>query len=96
MNAQTDCVTLTGLINIASVVDYRDRMMTEIVGKTRVVFDLEALQLDGSAVIALLVDVFRAARKTGVDIEYRCCSPQLMKIAEVNGVDSILPLHPLS
>ena len=87
---------MTGLVNIESVVDYRDKMMAEIVGKTRVAFDLETLELDGSAVIALLVDVLRAAKKTGVNVEYQGCSPQLMKIAAVNGVDNILPLHPLS
>lgn len=96
MNTRTDCVAITGLVNIESVVEYRDRMLAEIAGKTRVAFDLETLELDGSAVIALLVDVLRAARKTGVDVEYQRCSPQLMRIAAVNGVDNILPLHPLS
>ena len=96
MNTQTDCVAMTGLINIESVIGYRNKMMAEIDGKTSVAFDLETLELDGSAVIALLVDVFRVAKETGVDIEYQRCSPKLMKIAAVNGVDNILPMHPLS
>jgi len=96
VNTRTDRVAITGLVNIESVVDYRAKMMAEIVGKTRVAFDLETLELDGSAVIALLVDVLRVAKKTGVDVEFQRCSPQLMKIAAVNGVDNILPLHPLS
>jgi|TARA_B110000196_G_C21040560_1_gene612279 hypothetical protein len=32
---------MTGLINIESVVGYRNKMMAEIDGKTRVAFDLE-------------------------------------------------------
>ena len=90
-----DNVAMIGLVAIESVVDYRDKMVSEIVGKSRVVFDIEALELDGSAIITLWVDIFRAAKKAGVDIEYRGCSPKLMKIAEVNGVNNILPLKSL-
>lgn len=71
-------------------------MMAEIVGEIRVAFDLETIEMDGSAVIALLVDVLRVAKKSGVAVEFQGCSSQLMKIAAVNGVDNILPLHPLS
>lgn len=73
-----------------------DHVVLQIVGKTRVAFDLETIELDGSAVIALLVDVLPVAKKSGVAVEFQGCSSQLMKIAAVNGVDNILPLHPLS
>ena len=73
-----------------------DHVVLQIVGKTRVVFYLETIELDGSAVIALLVDALRVAKKSGVAVESQGCSSQLMKIAAVNGVDNILPLHPLS
>ena len=48
-----DNVAMIGLVAIESVVDYRDKMVSEIVGKSRVVFDIEALELDGSAIITL-------------------------------------------
>tara|TARA_E500000331_G_scaffold344107_1_gene379910 strand:+ start:1774 stop:2064 length:291 start_codon:yes stop_codon:yes gene_type:complete len=87
-------VTLQGLVSIDSVVSFSELMMSELNNSrsAKVVFDLSKLELEGSAVIALLVGVMREARRLGIEIEYKSCSTSLIEIAEVSGVDQILPL----
>lgn len=87
-------MTLQGLVSIDSVVSFSELMMSELNNSrsAKVVFDLSKLELEGSAVIALLVGVMREARRLGIEIEYKSCSTSLIEIAEVSGVDQILPL----
>jgi anti-anti-sigma regulatory factor len=87
-------IALLGRVNVETVLDFREQMLAHLLSRpgSRVVFDLSSLQIDGSVVLALLVDILRESKKLGTSVEYRACPSSVIKIAELSGVERILPL----
>lgn len=59
-----------------------------------VVLDLGAVTRTDSAGLALLVEWIRAARRSKKTILFRNIPAQMMAVAEVVGLDSLLPVTP--
>ena len=61
------------------------------VGAGQVQMDLSGITRVDSAGIALLIELIRTIRKRGGDVSLEHAPPQLMAIATVSGLDTVLP-----
>ena len=91
-----EVVSLTGTVNLGTVTRLLADALAEArshrVGELHV--DLNALEVEGSAVITLLLSLKREL--TGYDLQFTGASPDLLSIARSSGVADILKLEAAS
>lgn len=82
---------LGGRLDLDTVADYKSRGILALRGdKEFVRFDLAEAEINGSAVIALLVAIQREAERLNKKVEFVNCSETLLAIADACGVGEIL------
>jgi len=86
---------LAGMVDVDTVAEYRDSLvgMISVVKSEKIEIKLGNIEIQGSAVIALLISILRESRSRGKNLVFRNCSEKLHAIASACGVDEILPLH---
>lgn len=82
---------LEGELTFATVPDAWQPSDGAFVGEAEVRLDLSAITRVDSAGIALLIELTRAARSAGTALHLDHAPPQLMALAEVGGLDKVLP-----
>jgi len=81
---------ISGELTFSTVPDVGRTALGEI-ADTPVQVDLAGITRVDSAGIALLIELIRRVRKRGGDISLTHAPPQLMAIARVSGLDTVLP-----
>ncbi len=86
---------LQGTISLDNVSAYRDQMINLLAEKPDLVeLDLSRSELNGSAVIALLVSIQRFARTENRNLSIVRSQPKLLEMAGISGLLDILPFEP--
>jgi phospholipid transport system transporter-binding protein len=83
---------LCGELNFATVPALLRAGDSLFEGRESVTLDLKNVSRSDSAGLALLVEWTRQAREHGATLEFRNIAPQMLAIAQVSGLDRILPL----
>ena len=83
---------LTGDVNVDTVADYRDSLKALILASSanEIELDLDQVESQGSAVIALLISLERESRFLDKRVIYQNCSVDLQAVAAACGVQEIL------
>jgi anti-anti-sigma factor len=85
---------LSGMVNVDTVAGYRDSLVEMIseVSFEEIEIDLREIEMQGSAVIALLISVLRESRFLEKEVRFSNCSVELHAIASACGLDKVLRL----
>jgi ABC-type transporter Mla MlaB component len=85
---------LSGMVNVDTVAEYRASLVEKITASqsSEVEVELSEIEMQGSAVIALLISVLREARSLDKTVLFLNCSEKLRAIASACGVDGILQI----
>ncbi len=88
------CFELSGLVSVDTVGDYRESLVELISASSvdEVEVELGKLEIQGSAVIVLLISIVRECRSLAKSVVFLHCSEELRAIASACGVDEILNL----
>jgi phospholipid transport system transporter-binding protein len=89
-------VEVDGLLEFATVTALLPVLEALLPDSGSLRVDLGGVRHADSAGLALLVHWQRLARRRGVTLELGNAPGQLMDMARLSGLDSILPLHPAS
>lgn len=81
---------LAGCLNLASVMAYREDVDTQIPADRSVTVNLEHLEVDGSASLALLVHLVRRARLAGGAVKFTRVPERLAAMADLAGLEAVL------
>jgi anti-anti-sigma factor len=89
------CLQLAGLINVDTVAEYRTSLVEKISASetNEVEVELSEIEMQGSAVIALLISILRESRSLDKTVLFLGCTEKLHAIASACGVDEILPMR---
>jgi phospholipid transport system transporter-binding protein len=88
-----DLLTVNGELTFAAVPDLLEQGAALLAMHSAPVrVDLGGVTRADSAGLALLIEWLRLARARRADIEFRNVPPQMLAIARVSGLDSVLPL----
>jgi len=90
--AGTASFVLRGELSFSTVSDLSRRSAGLLWQDEQVTLDLEGVTRTDSAGLALLVEWLRIARRKGKSIQFRNIPPQMMAVAQVVGLDSLLPV----
>lgn len=94
----TDATTyvLRGELSFSTVTDLSRRSAELLWRAEQVTLDLAGVTRTDSAGLALLVEWLRLAHRKGKVIQFRNIPPQMMAVAQVVGLDRLLPVTPSS
>ena len=94
----TDATTfvLRGELSFSTVTDLSRRSAGLLWNGERVTLDLAGVTRTDSAGLALLVEWLRLAQRKGKAIQFRNIPQQMMAVAQVVGLDKLLPVAPAS
>lgn len=84
---------LCGELNFANVPTLLREGGNLFDGQGQITLDLKEVTRSDSAGLALLVEWARQARERGTKLIFHNISPQMLAIAQVSGLDRILPLN---
>lgn len=84
---------LRGNLSIDSVPQLWDRTTGEFYDAPALTVDLGEVERADSAGLALLIEWTRRARGSGQDIRFTNLPDQMLAIARVSGLDTMLPFH---
>jgi phospholipid transport system transporter-binding protein len=88
-----DLLTVSGELSFATVPALLEQGSVLLAGcGERIRLDLGGVTRADSAGLALLIEWLRIARRRRAVIEFRNIPPQMLAIARVSGLDSVLPL----
>ncbi|MDK2797424.1 MAG: phospholipid transport system transporter-binding protein [Tepidiphilus sp.] len=87
-------VPLEGRIDLRSVTGFLDRWPEGVAAGSRVLVDASGVSGCDSSLVALLIDWLRRARRCGAMIEIAGLPHQALALAQLYGVDTLLPLAP--
>jgi len=85
-----ETVALEGELTFTTVPAAHERLREILDGRSRLVLDLASVGRADSASLALLVELQREARERGVELQMTGMPDQLMRLARLSGVDSLL------
>jgi len=93
---RTDPTTfvLRGELSFATVTDLSKRSAEMLWGAEQVTLDLAGVTRTDSAGLALLVEWLRHAHRKSKAIQFRNIPQQMMAVAQVAGLDKLLPVAP--
>lgn len=83
---------LRGELSFATVSELAKKSAGLLWRSEQVTLDLDGVTRTDSAGLALLVEWLRAARRQGKAIQFRNIPRQMMAVAEVVGLDKLLPV----
>lgn len=84
------CITVAGILNFDTVVALRDSGNQLMQQQSSVIFDLVAVKQVDSSALALLLAWYRHAKQQSKSISFINIPQQLVEIAELAGLSSIL------
>ena len=89
---------LSGTVNVETVSKYRDSLVEMISASStdQVEVELGEIEMQGSAVIALLISVLRESRNLNKSVQFQNPSEELCAIASACGVEEIQKKRALS
>ena len=87
-------VPLEGRIDLRSVTGFLDRWPDGAAAGSRILVDASGVSGCDSSLLALLIDWLRRARRCGARLEIAGLSQQAVALAQLYGVDTLLPLVP--
>ncbi|MFP6806888.1 MAG: STAS domain-containing protein [Pseudomonadales bacterium] len=87
-------VSISGIVNMETVANLRAQLIGQITSSNfdDVEVDMHRVEIQGSAVIALLISITREARAVRKKVIFCRCPDRLIAIARACGVDGILTL----
>ncbi|RFA30295.1 hypothetical protein CAI21_06695 [Alkalilimnicola ehrlichii] len=83
--------TVQGVMGFSTVTGLLRESQRLFKGQARITVDLGGVERADSAGLALLVEWTRVAQMQGQDIRFVKMSPQMQAIAEVSGLQDVLP-----
>lgn len=84
---------LEGPVTVANLVDLRGAGEAAIeASEGRAVVDLSGLEASNSLSVALLMAWFRAAERSGKELEFIGAPDELSSIIELSGMNEVLPM----
>ncbi len=89
----TGLFTLHGQLDFASVVTLLAYSKRQFDWSAAIVVDLKAVSDSNSAGLALLLEWMRLAAEQQQTLHFRNLPPQLIQIAQINGLQELLPLE---
>jgi len=89
-----DSFLLRGDLSFSTVMDLSRQSIGMLWQGETVTLDLTGVTRTDSAGLALLVEWLRVARRKGKTIRFRNIPEQMMAVAQVVGLDSLLPVTP--
>ena len=87
-------VPLEGRIDLRSVTGFLDRWPDGAAAGSRILVDAIGVSGCDSSLLALLIDWLRRARRCGARLEIAGLPQQAVALAQLYGVDTLLPLVP--
>jgi phospholipid transport system transporter-binding protein len=91
---QTLRLLLEGRIDLRSVTGFLARWPAEVSAGSRVLVDAAGVSACDSSLVALLIEWLRRARRAGATLEITRLPQQALALAQLYGVDTLLPLVP--
>ena len=95
-SADATTFVLRGELSFATVTELSRRSADLLWRAERVTLDLAGVTRTDSAGLALLVEWLRLAQRNGKAIQFRNIPQQMMAVAQVVGLDKLLPVAPAS
>ncbi len=89
-------VSLEGHIDLRSVTGFLERWPDGVTAGSRVLVDAAGVSACDSSFVALLIEWLRRARRCGATLEIARLPQQALALAQLYGVDALLPLAPES
>jgi anti-anti-sigma factor len=86
------CYQLKGTINLDTTMDFRRELESLVRFEENVALDLSVVEIEGSAILSLLVYAYRAASHAGGSVKILQPPEKLRKIARLAGITSLLSL----
>lgn len=100
---QADGISVSGnvcrinaTVDLNSVKSLRQQIESTLEAGMDYQFDLDGLDFEGSAVLALLVQITRWSKQTGARISFEQVPPRLQKMLALNGIDWLLREHTIT
>ena len=87
------CYQLQGTINLDTTMAFRREVESLVRFEENVQFDLSVVEIEGSAILALLVYAYRTANHAGGSVSILQPPEKLRKIARLAGITSLLSLQ---
>jgi len=94
-SATTGAWCLTGHLDLHSLTQWRAEVEDSIPADQNAQIDLAGLQIEGSAVLSLLVFMVRRAQLEGADVHFSNPSSQLLEMADMAELSALLKLGAL-
>lgn len=92
ITAENGSLSLSGRLNLTTLMAYRRDLQDYLPFKEDQVVDLSNLEVEGSAVLALLVRMVRQARRSEVELKFIGASDRLKDMASLAGIAELLHL----
>ena len=86
-------VSLVGVLSFSSVNQALEMMQPFIESRQSLIIDLSGVERADSAGLALLVEWISRSQQRGVELSYCDIPQQMLAIARVSGLDSVLPIE---
>lgn len=86
-------VSLTGVLSFSSVNQALEAMQPLLDSRSSLLIDLSGVERADSAGLALLVEWISRAEQKGVQLSYCEIPQQMLAIARVSGLDTVLPIE---
>ena len=89
-----DSLRLSGIVNLDTVVDYRNRLveLLKVNSAEVVTIDLREVEVHGSAILTLLISLVRESKKLQKKVIFNECPQDLLAVAHASGISDILEL----
>jgi len=89
-------VTVTGRLVLGKDVERLEKAIDELLKqeKTKIVFDISALDYADSSGIGTLVACLTHIRKAGGELRMAGANPRMLRLFKMTGVDSLVSLYP--
>lgn len=88
-----DRVTISGLVALDTLLDYKREAEEQIPVDRHVLIDLADVQIRGSAILALLVLIVRRSRQQGHGVDFCSVGNELAEMAQLAGLTGLLDLQ---
>lgn len=89
-----DLLRLSGIVSLDSVANYLDRLveMLKLSSSEVVRINLQDVEIQGSAILTLLISLVRESRKLEKKVTFHDCPEDLLAVAHASGISKILEL----
>ena len=93
VSVEGDVLKLSGRLDLTTLMGFRQELAARFPFDREITVNLEQLEIDGSAVLALLILMARQARKDGGSVTFTGVSDNLSAMAALSGLTELLGLE---